>query len=889
MSYLMDGIEGSGEIAQRSCASQFMGAWAMEPMAFKGYFARVKEAIRNGEARLPKPNAQGPLRQSPENVLFKDRGGVRTLAINGPLTKHVHKFEGVIGGTSMSAARTLIEDAISNDEVEGVMLHVDSPGGSVAGTGDLGDAIRRLASEKPVFSFIEDLGASAAFWLASQGTKVFASRHADIGSIGVMAQVFDTNEFFREHGVRAMVVSTGDRKGDFAEGVEVTPDMLEELERRLIDSHNLFVSAVAKARGLQTKNVDGKLELLSRDGEIISDGRVFIAQDPEGTGRLNALDMGLIDEVTTDREALQRLRTHIHASSLGRRAHAVNALAGSSSTMSNMVDLSDYTVSQGSNTAGSPVDAGQWRNFKIGVKGGTSEPEAPHEDKDDDEEDEEMEEEVTGFELIAKDGKKAIFRLNGETFLKVGSKVGPAPEDLDLEAFEEDHEEAKMVVPSNPEGGSGEGEPGSWSSPAFSDFTENEAESWEATSDEEKLRIHRHYTDSAGEGNFTANFDDDLNLPHHWPDNHASAGQPSFNGVVNAKARLNQTQGLHSSEEDIMAHLNAHVPPADDEEAQAWDMWVKEGSQSALLQALVSCRNEHRPMVSLAKFVSDADLVTFLSEHAPSVLDEALEHDDGLEEAIVEELDGEMSSEEVGNDGESDPSSTSDLKPEPDRTSTGGVMTKDELKAALDLDDDEVEALLQAKEEGRLNAQTISSLTEAEGATEEGQATEEEPEVTGDAGKPENAQPDPQVLTLLMDIKGQMEAQGEKLEAVDQRVNSIESSRQQSVQQTLEEKATELSLTYGISRDELLERCSTKEDLDFYAESLQKVQAGRLNAHKRKLEQDAEQGVPNVLEAADAYHEQRLTQGKYLKTGSSPYAATSTNPRTITRVDGGVS
>lgn len=718
-----------------------MGPWAMEPVEFSGYFARVKAAIENGELRAPEARrVDHPARQSVDNALFEDRAGIRTIAVNGPLTKHVHKFEGVIGGTSMSAARQLIEEARTNDEIEGVMLHVDSPGGSVAGTGDLGDAISALSQEKPVFSFIEDLGASAAYWLASQSTKVFASRHAEVGSIGVLAQVFDTQEFFRDHGVKAMVVSTGDRKGDFAEGVEVTPDMLEELERRLIDSHNLFVSAVAGARGLQTENDGGKLELLSPESRVVSDGRVFIADDPEDTGRLSALEMGLIDEVSTDGEALSALRTRIHASTLGRRAHSRGSSARTAGERSYHDDEDDEDDGEETMTDSSQAPASE---------GNTNE----------------------GFTIIDRQGNEiGDFRT-----LTLGVKVdGEDLPEAEVEDLEEDPE----------------------------------------ASDDKDQRSVR---------------------------------------------------------EEVMVRIDESLPgDAIMERSESWKMWAEEGSQSALLDALTSCRDTHKPEASLLRFASDADLVGYLSEHASSVLDSLIEDDDSAA------------------DGVSDPSSTGRLKDETDEPSTGGVMTKDELKAALDLDDEGVEALLQASEDGRLSADTIASLAE-EGngepdATEDGQAGNREEETPkGSEGDADDDQPSGDeglgvgasrlMLDALNRIEGKVDDQGERIEAIDKRVEGIETDRQRSTQQTMEDKASELSLTYGIERDELLEQTDSKEGMERLAKMLRKAQAGRVNAHKRKQEQEAEQGVPNVLEEADAYHEQRLAEGKHLRIGTAGYTS----------------
>lgn len=135
--------------------------------------------------------------------------------------------------------------------------------------------------------------------------------------------------------------------------------------------------------------------------------------------------------------------------------------------------------------------------------------------------------------------------------------------DYDGDLSEHLEEELDLKVPENPSGGSGVGKEGEWSAPSLSDFTD---EDWGELSGSEKNTIAKHFADATG--SWSENFDDDVNLPHHDP----SDGEAVLNGARNALSRLPQTENLHSSEDAIQSHLNAHLP--DEEEEAAWAAYL---------------------------------------------------------------------------------------------------------------------------------------------------------------------------------------------------------------------------------------------------------------------------------------------------------------------------
>lgn len=224
--------------------SDYLGAWACEPMAFAGLSALAKGMDLHAHvAARPEP-----LRSSVQTTGAGDHK-IAVVALRGILMKG----QSSLGGTSTVQLRRDIRQAVADPAIGGILLHVDSPGGTVAGTADLAADVRAAAKVKPTWSYIEDLGASAAYWVASQATKVIANAPtALVGSIGTLQVVTDTSEANSRAGIRTLVFSTGLLKGLGTPGAPVTDEQAAHLQS-LIDAVQVaFDQDVKRGRGLMS-------------------------------------------------------------------------------------------------------------------------------------------------------------------------------------------------------------------------------------------------------------------------------------------------------------------------------------------------------------------------------------------------------------------------------------------------------------------------------------------------------------------------------------------------------------------------------------------------------------------------------------------------------------
>jgi signal peptide peptidase SppA len=195
---------------------------------------------------------------------------------------------GVLDKPTMREARGYINALAADTSVRAVTLCIDSPGGTVAGTGELAAAVARLAAIKPVTAVCEDLCASAAYYFASQATRIIATPNTVVGSIGVYTVLTDASKMFEKLGLEAVVIKSGKYKGG-TYGAKLTAEEIDEVQR-IIDGHaRNFAAAVARGRKLSPQKV-----------AEIADGRVFLGHE--------ALAAGLVDEICDADVALANLR-----------------------------------------------------------------------------------------------------------------------------------------------------------------------------------------------------------------------------------------------------------------------------------------------------------------------------------------------------------------------------------------------------------------------------------------------------------------------------------------------------------------------------------------------------------------------------------------------------
>ncbi|GIW81486.1 MAG: hypothetical protein KatS3mg105_3293 [Gemmatales bacterium] len=279
--------------------SDYVGLWAIEQRAGAWLWRLVNELDdAHFHQQSPKPIS------ALEKISVGGGKNVAVVLITGTLMKSVPSFT---SGSSSVQLRRDIRKAANDPDVSAILLAIDSPGGTVAGTDDLAKEVQAAAKKKPVFAQIEDLGASAAYWIASQADKVFAnSPTALVGSIGTLLGIYDVSQAAEKEGIRALVFATGRLKGAGFPGTEVTEEQERYFQKLVDETQKTFDSAVRRGRQLTATQL-----------QEVRTGEVFPAEEAT---RLRLIDG--IQSMDATIEQLSRLSRSTNQRTPTRRGEA---------------------------------------------------------------------------------------------------------------------------------------------------------------------------------------------------------------------------------------------------------------------------------------------------------------------------------------------------------------------------------------------------------------------------------------------------------------------------------------------------------------------------------------------------------------------------------------
>lgn len=180
-----------------------------------------------------------------------------------------------------------LEQHLEDPAIRAVVVRVQSPGGVVAPTQEIYDAIKRVrARGKPVVASLGAIAASGGYYLAAAATQIVANPGTLTGSIGVLIQLAEIEGLLKKVGVRYEVVKAGRHKDLGSFGRPMTHDERAILQSLLDDMYEQFVTAVAQGRNLDRARV-----------LALADGRLY-------SGR-RAQELGLVDSLGGLEEAVR--------------------------------------------------------------------------------------------------------------------------------------------------------------------------------------------------------------------------------------------------------------------------------------------------------------------------------------------------------------------------------------------------------------------------------------------------------------------------------------------------------------------------------------------------------------------------------------------------------
>ena len=254
------------------------------------------------EARLGRPLANDQQQYSVRE------GGIAVLPIEGVMAPKANLFMQISGGASTQMLTRQVDSALADSRVKGLVLSIDSPGGSVFGMAELAAAVHEAAKIKPVVAVSDGSIASAAYYVGSAANAVYLSGpvvHA--GSIGIVSRLG-----ISQANPESMEFTRGKYKRGGINGAQPDSEYLAYYEAQLDHLYTVFVDAVAQHRGVSSDDVLAHM----------ADGRTFIGQQ--------AIDAGLADGFATVDAIVEAMATH--PAQYSKRRKAVFALGAPSPT-----------------------------------------------------------------------------------------------------------------------------------------------------------------------------------------------------------------------------------------------------------------------------------------------------------------------------------------------------------------------------------------------------------------------------------------------------------------------------------------------------------------------------------------------------------------------------
>ncbi len=227
-------------------------------------------------------------------VLFIGMGWIKRGDYKSP-GKHTALIElrGVIAADSLASADNItsgLQAAFKDANTQGVVLRINSPGGSPVQAGYINDEIKRLRAQYPnipLYAVVEDICASGGYYVAVAADQIYVDKASIVGSIGVVMDGFGFTGTMEKFGVERRAISAGENKKFLDPFSPQNPAHREFAEKMLTDIHQQFITVVRSGRGKRLK-----------ESPDIFSGLVWVGQRSIELGLADAL--GNVESVARD-------------------------------------------------------------------------------------------------------------------------------------------------------------------------------------------------------------------------------------------------------------------------------------------------------------------------------------------------------------------------------------------------------------------------------------------------------------------------------------------------------------------------------------------------------------------------------------------------------------
>jgi signal peptide peptidase SppA len=262
--------------------------WAITPEYLREIRGIYETHLRGEKISIPDVEAKlGRPLEKPETAM-EVIDGVAVVRLDGPLARRMNLMGRVSGGTSTELIARDLRQAADDPSIKGIVLDINSPGGTVDGTQELAGLVDALP--KPVVALARGVMASAAYWIGSAADAVYlADRTTAVGSIGVVATHVDVSRAEQAAGIKTTEITAGRYKRIASNYQPLTDEGRSAIQDQVDAIYSVFVEDVAINR---KTSIDDALTRMA-DGRIFIGDAAIAAGLADGYSSLDLLISGL--------------------------------------------------------------------------------------------------------------------------------------------------------------------------------------------------------------------------------------------------------------------------------------------------------------------------------------------------------------------------------------------------------------------------------------------------------------------------------------------------------------------------------------------------------------------------------------------------------------------
>ena len=216
-----------------------------------------------------------------------------------------------------------IDRLMMDDYNRGILLYVDSPGGTVYESEELYDRLQeyRDLTGRPIWCYMAHYAASGGYMAAVAADKIYANMNTVTGSIGVIMSGYDITGLYEKLGIRYYSITSGDYK----DSMQMTEDQMAVYQSQVDECYARFVEKVSAGRGMDLSEVTD-----------LADGRTYTAQQ--------AKDNGLIDEISSYEDMKYQMEEELGTDAFYEPSAEENVLASLFSQIRDVVPKSEAQI-----------------------------------------------------------------------------------------------------------------------------------------------------------------------------------------------------------------------------------------------------------------------------------------------------------------------------------------------------------------------------------------------------------------------------------------------------------------------------------------------------------------------------------------------------------------